>query len=68
MGGTIRGQLALRQALAADTYLMPAPEVYVARAAGKFDAEGRLTDEATRKFLGTFLVAAAKWAERFRQA
>ena len=68
IGGTIRGQLALRQALSDDTYLLPGPEVFVARAGEKFDAEGRLTDEATRKHLAKFLAAAASWAERFRQS
>ena len=66
MGGTIRGQGALRQALSDDTYLMPGPEVFVARAAEKFDAEGRLIDEPTRKHLTSFLKAAASWFERFR--
>jgi chromate reductase, NAD(P)H dehydrogenase (quinone) len=66
MGGTIRGQTALRQVLSSDTYLMPGPEVFVARAAEKFDAEGRLTDEPTRKHLAGFLKAAAAWYQRFR--
>jgi chromate reductase len=65
-GGTIRMQLALRQAfLFTETHAMLKPEVYVARAQDKFDAEGRLTDEKTRDFVGKFLAALVPWAQRF---
>jgi len=65
-GGTIRMQLALRQAfLFTETHAMLKPEVYVARAQDKFDAEGRLTDQKTRDFVGQFLSALVPWAQRF---
>jgi chromate reductase len=65
-GATIRGQLALRQALDSDASVMGSPEVLIARAAERFDADGRLTDETTRRFLSRFLAAFAAWVERFR--
>jgi chromate reductase, NAD(P)H dehydrogenase (quinone) len=65
-GGTIRMQLALRQTfLFTETHAMLKPEVYVARAQDKFDAEGRLTDEKTRDFVGKFLAALVPWAQKF---
>jgi chromate reductase len=66
MGGTIRAQLLLRQSLLfTETYVLLKPEVAVARAHEKFDAEGRLTDSATREWVGKLLVALADWAPRF---
>lgn len=65
-GATIRGQLALRQALDGEAYLMPSPEVLIAKAGERFDAAGRLTDEVTRRFLAAFLDAFVRWVERFR--
>src|SRR4051812_24601019 len=56
MTGTARSQSQLRQAFVfTDTYALLQPEVLVARAHEKFDADGRLVDQATRDFLGTFL-------------
>lgn len=56
--GTVRAQLALRQTL---LYLdMPTvrhPEVMVTNAAERFDAEGQLSDERTRKQVTEVLVA-----------
>jgi chromate reductase, NAD(P)H dehydrogenase (quinone) len=66
MGGTMRMQLALRQTfLFTKTHVMLEPEVYVARAQDKFDAEGRLTDEKTREFVGKLLAALVPWAQKF---
>jgi chromate reductase, NAD(P)H dehydrogenase (quinone) len=66
MTGTARSQEQLRQVLAAtNSPLMPQPEVLVARAAEKFDASGRLTDEPTRAFLATFLERFSGWIGRF---
>jgi chromate reductase, NAD(P)H dehydrogenase (quinone) len=45
---------------------MPQPELLVFRANEKFDAEGRLNDERTRKFLQEFLQAFAAWTTRFK--
>jgi chromate reductase len=67
MTGTARGQSQLRQAFEfTDSYCLAQPEVLVARAHEKFDAEGRLTDEKTREHLGRFLAAFAAWIRRFR--
>ena len=56
--GTVRAQLALRQTL---LYLnVPAvmlPEVLVTNAAERFDSEGRLRDERTRKQVAELLIA-----------
>jgi chromate reductase len=55
-GGTARGQSQLRQAFVfTNTYALLQPEVLVASAHEKFDADGRLVDQATRDFLATFL-------------
>jgi chromate reductase len=61
--GSARGQAQLRQAFdVTNTYAMLQPEVLVARAHEKFDADGRLTDEATRTFLRQFLDTFHAWA------
>jgi chromate reductase len=65
--GTARAQLQLRQAFVfTDTRAMLRPEVLVNRAAEKFDAEGNLTDEKTRQFVGKFLEGLAAWTELLR--
>jgi chromate reductase len=67
--GTARAQLQLRQAFVfTDTPTLPQPEVLVFRAHEKFDAEGRLTDEATRRFVGLLLRRLAEWTHRVRRA
>jgi chromate reductase len=67
MTGSARGQSQLRQAFEfTNSYCMPQPEILVFRAHEKFDAEGRLTDEATAKYLRAYLEALAAWALRFR--
>ncbi|MGE0706108.1 MAG: NADPH-dependent FMN reductase [Vicinamibacterales bacterium] len=66
MTGTARAQAQLRQAFVfTNSYAMPHPEILVARAREKFDEEGQLTDEATRKFLAGFLERFAQWIARF---
>jgi len=56
MTGTARSQSQLRQAFVfTNTYALLQPEVLVARAHEKFDADGQLTDQPTRDFLATFL-------------
>jgi len=63
--GTVRGQLALRQSLLfTETYALLKPEVMVTKAADKFDAEGRLTDEPTRTFVRQLLEALIPWTNR----
>ena len=45
-------------------HVLPRPEVFIGSAQGKFDAQGKLTDEATRKFLSDLLVGLKAWIER----
>jgi chromate reductase, NAD(P)H dehydrogenase (quinone) len=60
--GTARAQLVLRQSFVfTQTFAMLRPELLVARAHEKFDADGRLTDEPTRQALRTMLEAFAEW-------
>jgi chromate reductase len=69
MGGTTRAQLALRQSFVfTQTLAMLQPEVVVARAQEKFDAQGRLSDEPTRQHLGKALAAFAEWVRRLKPA
>lgn len=66
MTGTARGQSQLRQAFEfTNSYAMPQPELLVFHAHEKFDAQGRLTDETTRKFLQSYLAAFELWVKRF---
>jgi chromate reductase len=65
--GTVRAQMHLRQ-VCVYTNMFPInkPEVLVARAQEKFDAEGRLTDETTRGFVRDLLIALADWTRKCR--
>ena len=45
---------------------LPRPEVFIGNAAGKF-ADGRLTDETTRKFLGELLAGFKDWIARMQK-
>lgn len=66
MTGSARGQSQLRQAFEfTNSYCMPQPEILVYRAHEKFDDDGNLTDEATRKFLGKYLEALYDWINKF---
>ena len=42
------------------------PEVMINQAATKFDADGKLTDEASRTFVADLLTALVAWTERLR--
>ena len=67
--GTARGQMHLRQVLGhVQARVLPPPELLVARAHERFDAELRLKDETTRKVLGDLLVRFGRWIERERAA
>lgn len=67
MAGTARAQAQLRQAFVfTQTYPLQGPEILVARAHEKFDAEGRLTDDTTRELLRKYLVTLSSWCERLR--
>jgi chromate reductase, NAD(P)H dehydrogenase (quinone) len=47
-------------------HVLPRPEVFIGSAAGKFDAQGKLTDETTRKFLGELMVGFKTWIIRMQ--
>jgi chromate reductase, NAD(P)H dehydrogenase (quinone) len=65
--GTARAQYHLRQTCVfLNAFPLNRPEVMIGRAQEKFDKDGRLTDEATRKFIGKLLVALAEWTQRLR--
>jgi chromate reductase len=65
--GTARAQSQLRLSFVfTETAALLQPEILVYRAAEKFDADGRLTDEKTREYVGKLLVALADWARRLR--
>ncbi|MBN1313436.1 MAG: NAD(P)H-dependent oxidoreductase [Anaerolineae bacterium] len=63
--GAVRAQMHLRQVCAyMNMFPVNKPEVLVAQAQEKFDAEGRLIDETTQGFLGDLLAALAAWSRR----
>lgn len=64
--GTARAQYHLRQSFVfLDAFVMGRPEVMIGGAPSKFDEQGRLVDEDTRKFLADYLVAFGRWIDRF---
>ena len=48
-------------------HVLPRPEVFIGNAASKFDAQGRLSDETTRKFLGELLAGLQQWIVRMQK-
>jgi chromate reductase len=44
-----------------NSMVLAKPEVFIGMAATKFDAEGRCTDETTRKFVGDHMQAFERW-------
>jgi len=48
-------------------HVLPRPEVFIGSAPSKFDANLRLTDEATRKFLTDLLVGFKAWIIRMQR-
>lgn len=66
--GTARAQSQLRQSFVfTNTPVLPQPEVLVGRAHEKFDSDGRLTDDTTRKLLVLFLEEFANWIGRLAE-
>lgn len=62
--GTARSQYHLRQNLVGlEAITMPKPEIFVALADTKF-ANGKLTDERTKKIIVTWLAAFKDWVKR----
>lgn len=47
-------------------HVLPRPEVFIGSAASKFDPQGRLTDETTRKFLTDLLAGFRGWIVRMK--
>ena len=67
LGGTMRAQYHLRQiAVFLDLHPINKPEVFVRSAQNAFDAEGRLTDETTRKLVGQLLEALVTWTKKLK--
>lgn len=65
--GTARAQYHLRQiCVFLNAFPLNRPEVMIARAQEKFDKEGRLTDEMTKKLIQQLLVSLAEWTARLR--
>ncbi|HEX6112723.1 MAG TPA: NAD(P)H-dependent oxidoreductase [Geminicoccaceae bacterium] len=65
MIGTAVAQYDLRRCLGVlNALLLNTPSVMIGQAGQKFDEQGRLTDEPTRKFISQLLVALAEWTRR----
>lgn len=63
--GTVRAQLHFRQIAGyLNLLLLPRPELMVPLAHEKFDADGRLTDQASRDGLRALLNALVEWTRR----
>lgn len=66
--GTMRAQTALRTSLLfPGCNVMPAPELMVFRCSERFDSQGNLTDETTRRLVGECLQALVVWVGSFRR-
>jgi chromate reductase len=66
---TARAQYHLRQMMVfLDMHPLNRPEVMIANAAERFDADGTLTDESTKEHIRGFLAALADWTRRLRDA
>jgi chromate reductase, NAD(P)H dehydrogenase (quinone) len=65
--GTARAQYHLRQiCVYLNLHPINKPEVMIARAAEKFDADGSLTDQTARKLIADLLVSLEDWTRRLR--
>lgn len=68
MLGTARAQYHLRQVFVfLNMFPLNKPEVMIGNAAGRFDAEGALTDEKTKELIRQLLANLAAWTRRLRQ-
>ena len=66
--GTARAQYHLRQMFVfLDMYAVNQPEVMIANAAQRFDAQGNLTDETSRKLIQQLLQNLVGWCQRVEQ-
>ncbi len=67
--GTARAQYDLRKSFVyLDAYVLNKPEVLIAAAHTRFDANGQLTDTTTRNILASMLTALSAWTLQLRQA
>jgi chromate reductase len=67
MLGTARAQYHLRQIFVGlNVFPMNQPEVMIGNAAAKFDAEAKLTDEPTKKYIRDLLQALIVWTANLR--
>ncbi len=67
VGGTMRAQYHLRQiAVFLDMHPLNKPEIFVRSAANAFDADGKLTDETTKKLITQQLEALAAWTRKLK--
>jgi chromate reductase len=65
--GTGRAQYHLRQCFVfLNGLVLNRPEVMIAQAQNRFDAEGKLTDQPTRDIIGALLTSFAAWVRRMR--
>ena len=65
--GTARAQLALRQTfIFTKSLVLPEPEVYVFRAAERFDDAANLRDQSTRDHVQRLVEALARWVQGLR--
>ena len=63
--GTARAQYHLRQTMVfLNMFPVNQPEVMIANASQRFDAEGNLTDEATKEFIRQLLQSLVDWTRR----
>lgn len=68
MLGGVRAQYDLRQMMVfQDVHCLNKPEVMIASAHQRFDAEGNLTDDATREHIEGLIKALVNWANRINQ-
>lgn len=65
--GGARAQYDVRKILGSqEALVLLKPEIFMGQAQNRFNAEGKLTDEATRKLLGTQMLAFQAWIARVR--
>lgn len=66
--GTARGQYDLRRILGSqDVHFVNKPEVMIAQAHERFDADGRLTHEPTREHIGKLIQSLAAWTLQLKK-
>ena len=65
--GSARAQYHLRQVFVfLNVHSLNQPEVFIANASQKFDAQGNLTDEKTKEMITRLLAALVEWSKKFK--